>query len=286
MKPKIFIAQPIAPAALSALEPLVEIELNADASRILTKAELIEGVKKADILLSLLPDVVDADVLRANPNLKMVASMAIVPSSLDLATATSLKIPVTGIPAITTAATADLAWGLMLAVARKLIPGDRGLRAGMFPGGQSMYFLGGAVTGKTLGVVGLGRIGEAVARRATGFEMEVLYVKRTRLSPEREAALGVEYAPLDDLLRRSDFVVIAAASTPETRHMIGAAELAMMKPGAILVNIARGVLVDEKALVEALQKGAIGGAGLDVFEREPQVEPGLLDRDDVVLLPH
>ena len=286
MKPRIFLTQPIPEKAYRALELHGAIALNPDASHILTKAELIAGVKNADYLFTFLQDVIDADVIEANPDLKMVASMAIVPSNIDLETATRLKIPVITVPPITTAATADLAWGLMLGVARKMVLADRGLRAGIFPGGQSMFYLGSGVTGKTLGIVGMGRIGEAIALRARGFEMEVLYLKPNRLNGEREAELGVAYASMDELLERSDFVVIAAASTPETRHMIGAGELTKMKPTAFLINISRGLLVDEKALVEALEKGTIAGAGLDVYENEPQIEPGLIELDNTVLLPH
>lgn len=286
MKPKIFLTQPIPEKAYRALEPHVNISLNPDASHILTKAELIAGVGDADYLFSLLQDVIDADVIQANPALKMIASMAIVPSLIDLETATRLKIPVTTAPPITTDATADLAWGLMLGVARRMVEADRGLRSGVFPGGQSLFYLGGGVTGKTLGVVGMGRIGQAVAKRAAGFEMDVLYTKRTRLEAQQEAALNATYTSLDELLQRADFIVIAAASTAETRQMIGAGELARMKPSAYLVNISRGLLIDEKALVAALANGTIAGAGLDVYEQEPRVEPGLIGLENTVLLPH
>jgi glyoxylate reductase len=193
---------------------------------------------------------------------------------------------VTTIPPVVTEATADLHWALLLAAARRVVEADQAVRRGVFPGSQSLHFAGAAVHGKTLGIVGLGRIGRAVARRARGFDMPVLYTKRSRLAEAEERELGVAYVPLDDLLRRSDFVSVNAAFTRETYHLIGARELSLMKPTAVLVNTARGPIVDEASLVEALRARRIGGAALDVFEEEPRVHPGLLSLDRVVLTPH
>jgi glyoxylate reductase len=156
----------------------------------------------------------------------------------------------------------------------------------VFPGSQSLHFAGAAVHGKTLGIVGMGRIGSAVARRARGFDMTILYTKRSRLSGAEERDLQATYVPLDDLLRRADFVSLNAAFTPETHHLIGARELSLMKPTAILINTARGPMVDEAALVEALKSRRIAGAGLDVYEEEPRVHPGLLSLSQAVLTPH
>jgi glyoxylate reductase len=286
VKPPIFVTQPIAGGALDRLRAVGEVTLNPDALHILTRAELIAGVRGAEYLVCLLHDQVDAGVIGAAERLRLIASMAIIPAGVDLAAATARGIPVTTIPPLVTEATADLHWALLLAVARRVVEGDRALREGLFPGGQSAHFVGADVHGQTLGIVGLGRIGEAVARRARGFGMRILYTRRRRLEPAAEAALDVTYRSLDDLLRESDFVSVHAALTPETVHLIGARELGLMRPSAFLVNTARGPIVDEKALVDALRGGTIAGAGLDVFEQEPRVEPGLLDLPNVVLTPH
>jgi len=173
-----------------------------------------------------------------------------------------------------------------MAVARRVAEGDAALRRGIFPGSQSDHFAGASVCGKTIGIVGLGRIGRAVARRARGFDMRILYTKRSRLSEADERELGATYVSLEDLLRQADFVSINAAFTPATRHLIGAGELSLMKPSAFLVNTSRGPLVDEGALAEALRSRRIAGAGLDVYEHEPLVHPGLLSLTHVVLTPH
>jgi glyoxylate reductase len=262
------------------------VEINFDSTRIIGKPDLIDALKRNDYLFCLLHDLVDAEVINSNPNLKLIASMAITPAGVDVATATARRIPVTAVPPYVTEATADLHWALLLAVARRVVEGDRALRAGVFPGSQSTHFVGGDVNGKTLGIVGLGSIGEAVARRARGFGMRILYTKRRRLDETREAALGVEYRNLDDLLKEADFVSINAALSPETIHLIGDRELSLMRPSAYLVNTARGPIVDEKALVRALEEKRIAGAALDVYEHEPLVEPGLIKLLNVVLTPH
>jgi len=263
-----------------------DVEINPDSTHIITKPELMAALDRNDYLLCLLHDRVDVEVISVNPNLRLIASMAITPSGVDLAAATARRIPVTTIPPAVTETTADLHWALLLAVARRVVEGDRALRSGIFPGSQSMHFVGGEVNGKTLGIVGFGAIGEAVARRAQGFGMRILYTKRRRLEPPREAALGVEYRSLDDLLKESDFVSINAVLSPETVHLIGAREFSLMRPSGYLVNTARGPIVDEKALVRALEEKRIAGAALDVYEREPAVEPGLINLPNVVLTPH
>jgi glyoxylate reductase len=187
---------------------------------------------------------------------------------------------------VVTEATADLAWALLLAAARRVAEGDRFLRAGKPWIWGPEFFLGFEVHGKTLGVIGLGRIGQAVARRAAGFGMPVLYTARRRLDRDREAALGVAWRELDQLLAEADFVSIHTGLSPATRHLIGPERLARMKPTAVLVNTARGPIVDEAALAEALRAGQLGAAGLDVFEREPEVHPALLELDNVTIVPH
>ena len=286
MAPRIFVTQPIPEKALAQLREHGSVELNSDSTHILTKPELVAAIKRNDYLFCLLHDTVDAEVIGANPNLKLIASMAITPAGVDLKAATARRIPVTTVAPIVTEATADLHWALLLAVARRVVEGDRALRSGVFPGSQSLRFLGGEVNGRTLGIVGFGVIGEAVARRARGFGMRILYTKRRRLDEAREAALGVEYRSLDDLLSESDFVSINAALSPETVHLIGERELRRMRPSAYLVNTARGPIVEEKALVKALEEKSIAGAALDVYEREPRVEPGLINLPNVVLTPH
>jgi glyoxylate reductase len=192
----------------------------------------------------------------------------------------------TNTPDVVTEATADLAWALLLAAARRVAEGDRFLRAGKPWIWGPEFFLGFEVHGKTLGVIGLGRIGQAVARRAAGFGMPVLYTARRRLDRDREAALGVAWRELDQLLAEADFVSIHTGLSPATRHLIGPEQLDRMKPTAVLVNTARGPIVDEAALAAALRDGRLGAAGLDVFEREPEVHPGLLELDKVTIVPH
>lgn len=287
MRPKVFIPQPIGPTALARLKQIADVDMVEDASKIISKERMIEGVKKCDILLALLHDVVDREVIAANPKLRAITSMSITPDRIDVEEATRRKLPVTVVPAMAVETTADICWALMLAVARNVVRGDRLVRAGGFPGAQSNYLAGGFVWSKTLGLVGgRGRIGRAVARRARGFDMKVLYQSRSRMTPEQEQELGATYVPLDELLARSDFVSLHPQMTPETHHMIGAREFSLMKPTAYIINTARGPVIDEKALVKALTSGTIVGAGLDVFEREPLVEPELLTLDNVVLTPH
>jgi glyoxylate reductase len=286
MPPNVFVTQPIPEKAVARLREVGSVEIHSDATHIIPKPALIEAIKRNDYLFCLLHDIVDAEVINSNPNLKLIASMAVTPAGVDLAAATARRIPVTRVPPFVTEATADLHWALLLAVARRVVEGDRALRSGIFPGSQSLHFMGGEVNGKTLGIIGLGAIGEAVAMRARGFHMRILYTKRRRLDEAREAALGVEYRNLDDLLKESDFVSINAALSRETIHLIGNRELSLMRPSAYLVNTARGPIMDEKALVRALEEKRIAGAALDVYEREPLVEPGLINMPNVVLTPH
>lgn len=285
-RPRVLITQPIPASALDRLRAVAEVEMGEDSGQIMSRAELLERVRRAECLFHLMHDAVDAEVVAAGQGLRVIASMAIVPVTVDVAAATARRIPVTTIPPIVTEATADLHWALLLAVARRVVEADGALRRGVFPGSQSQHFAGASVHGKTLGIIGLGRIGRAVARRAEGFDMRILYTKRSRLAEAEERDLGVAYVPLDDLLRQADFVSLNAAFTRETYHLIGARELSLMQPTAFLVNTARGPMVDEAALVEALRSRRIGGAGLDVYEGEPRVHPDLLSLDRVVLTPH
>ena len=244
-------------------------------------------MRKADILFCLLHDMIDRDVIVANPDLRLIAAQSITPSNIDVAAATARRIPVTVTAPVTTEATADLTFGLMLAVARRMVEGDRMARAGKFPGGQSAHLMGSYVWGKTIGLIGGGGlIGKAVARRAHGFSMRVLYWTPRRKPEHEEREAGLTYVPLDQLLRESDFVSIHSPLNKETRHQIGARELRLMKKTAFLINTARGPIIDEAALVRALTKKQIAGAGLDVFEHEPKIDKALTKMSNVVLTPH
>ena len=285
-KPRVFVTQPIAESALARLRMVAEVEVNPDSSKVLPKDKLIEAVKRCDILVSLLHDTVDRDVLTANPRLKAVSSMNITQDRIDLAAATELGIPVTNIPAIVTNSTADIGFGLLLSVARNIALGDKLFRAGIYPGSQSNHLAGAAVTGKTLGLVGFGRIGQAMARRGRGFEMKIIYADPRRLTPDEEAKLEAGYRIFDDLLREADFVSLHPQLTPQTRHLMSDRQFSLMKPTAFVINTSRGPVIDEAALVRALQEKKIAGAGLDVFEHEPTVSPELVEMPNVVLTPH
>jgi glyoxylate reductase len=287
MRPRIFVTQPVAKSALDRLRKMASLKIFPDASRIIPHRALIAAVRKCDILFCLLHDRIDRAVIEANPKLRMVAAQSISPSNIDVAAATALRIPVTVVPPVTTEATADLTFGLMIAVARRMMEGDRLVRAGKFPGGQSRHLLGSIVHDRTIGLVGGGGlIGKAVARRAHGFGMRVLYWTPRRKPQSEERASGLTYAPFDRLLRESDFVSLHSPLNKETRHQIGARELRLMKKSAFLINTARGAIIDEAALVRALKAKRIAGAGLDVFEHEPKVDAALRKMPNVVLAPH
>jgi glyoxylate reductase len=286
-RPRVFITQPIAASALERIKAVAEVAVNLDGSRILPREALLAGVAECDFLLPLMHDKIDGAIIAANPNLRAVASMAVTPSDIDTSEATRRNIVVTTVPPLVTESTADICVGLMIAAARRIVEGDRLVRRGIFPGGQSNHLIGGGIFSKTLGLVGGGgRIGSAVARRARGFQMDVLYWSPRRKPLEIEQELGLSFVPLDELLRQSDFVSIHSPLRDETRGQIGAKELSLMKPTAFLINTSRGPIVDEQALVAALERGQIAGAGLDVFEREPAVAPALLEMSNVVLTPH
>jgi glyoxylate reductase len=254
---------------------------------VMPRAELLDRVAGKAGMVAMLTDRVDAELLdRAGPGLRVVANYAVGHDNLDLGACTARGVLATNTPDVVTEATADLAWALLLAAARRVAEGDRFLRARRPWIWGPELFLGFEVHGKTLGVIGFGRIGRAVARRAAGFAMPVLYTARHRLPRGEEAELGVAWRELDRLLAEADFVTIHTGLSPATRHLIGPAQLARMKPTAVLVNTARGPIVDEAALAAALAAGRPGAAGLDVFEREPEVHPDLLGLDNVTIVPH
>ncbi|HEY0592203.1 MAG TPA: D-glycerate dehydrogenase, partial [Thermoanaerobaculia bacterium] len=242
-------------------------------------------VAEADGVITMVTDPITRRVLESNPNLRVVGNYGVGVNNVDLDAAREHGVVVTNTPESLTDATADLTIALLLAVARHLVPGDRMVRSGQFTGWDPLMLLGASLQQKRLGIVGMGRIGCGVARRALGFGMEVVYTARGR-NEICEQALAVRRVELDELLATSDFVSIHAPLTPETRHMIDRDAFARMKYGAYLVNTARGPIVDEAALADALIDGRLAGAALDVYENEPAVEPRLLSLDNVVLLPH
>jgi lactate dehydrogenase-like 2-hydroxyacid dehydrogenase len=285
MEPRVLVSQPIPSAGLELLrQEGVDFDLNRD-DRILPKGELISRLQGKEWLLCLLTDRIDAKVIEAAPDLKGIANCAAGYDNIDLNAAGERGIVVSNTPGVLTETTADLTWALILAVARRIPEADRFTRAGLFKGWGINLLLGADVYGKTLGIVGAGRIGTAVALRARGFGMKLLYCSpRPNVAIERE--LGAVRVDLDRLLQKSDFVSLHVPLTAETHHLIGERELALMKRCAFLVNTSRGAAVDEAALIRALREKRIAGAGLDVYEEEPRLCEGLRDLDNVVLLPH
>jgi glyoxylate reductase len=285
---KVVVSQRIFPEALKLLSQAgLTVDLN-DAATPLAKAALAARLRDADGLICLLTDQIDAELLAQAPKLKIVANVAVGYNNIDVAAATERGIMVSNTPDVLTEATADLAFALLLAAARRLTEADRYVREGRFAGWELFQpHLGLSVWGKTLGLIGMGRIGQAVARRAKGFNMRVCYHNRSRVAAALERELGAEFVSFEALLVQSDFISIHAPLTDDTHHLIDAAALAMMKPSAILINTARGPIVDEAALAAALASGQLAGAGLDVFEREPEVHAALLKQHQhVVLAPH
>ena len=284
---KLLVTRPIPEEAEARLraEPGVETTvLEEDAA--LDRAVLLEAASQADVILALLTERMDAELFDRSPRLRMVANMAVGFDNVDIDSARKRGIWVTNTPGVLDGATADLAMALLLAAARRLPESERFLRAGRYKRWGPMLLCGQEVHGRTLGILGMGRIGEAVARRARlGFGMELLYWDE-RGRPDLEQELGARRTDLETLLGSSDFVSIHLPLTEGTAGLIDAERLARMKPTAVLVNTARGPIVDEAALAAALRSGAIWAAGLDVFEREPEVHPDLLELDNAVLLPH
>jgi glyoxylate reductase len=245
-----------------------------------------EGLPEAEALIALLTVRVDRALLESAPRLRVVANAVVGYDNVDVAACRERGVVVTNTPDVLTDASADLAMALLLATVRRLPQAERSLRAGEFHGWGFWDYIGGDVGGATLGIFGMGRIGQAVATRARAFGMRIRYTSRTPLPPGRERELEAERVDWETLLTTSDVLSLHAPLTPETRHRLDAAALARMKPGSYLVNTARGALVDEAALVRALREGPLAGAGLDVHEHEPEITPGLLELPNVVLLPH
>lgn len=285
--PNIYVTRQIPEAGLELLrKKFGTFEINTE-DRVLTKKELKEKVKGRDGILSLLTDPIDAEILEeVGSQCKVISNYAVGFNNIDVATASKKKIMVTNTPGVLTDATADLAIALLFSCARSIVEADKFTREGKFRGWAPMLFLGQDITGRTLGIVGAGRIGSNVAiKMAKGFGMKILYVNRTR-ETELEAKTGAKQVDMKTLLKESDFVSLHVNLSPETTHMIGEKELNLMKPNSILINTARGPVVDEKALVKALKEKKIFGAGLDVFEREPEIEKELLTEPRAIIVPH
>jgi D-3-phosphoglycerate dehydrogenase len=285
MKPSVLVTKRIFPEALEYLRQHAEVEYH-DSQESYPPDELLKRLNAKDGVVSQLTDKFTAGVMQALPQLRVIANVAVGFDNIDIQAATERNIIVTNTPGVLTETTADFAFALLMAAARRVAEGDRFLRAGRWREWSVDLLCGHDIYGRTLGLLGMGRIGQAVARRARGFQMRVLYHDAVRQDAQSERDLGVEFVPFETLLRESDFVSLHVPLLPETKRLIGAGALAQMKKTAILINTSRGPVVDEAALAEALANGTIAGAGLDVFEREPAVEPKLLQLENAVLAPH
>jgi glyoxylate reductase len=283
-KPKVFATRPLFESARSILDANCEVEYWNQPNRI-SRDELVRRVKDKEALVCLLTERVDDDLLRAAPGLRIASNVAVGFDNIDVPACTRRGVVATNTPGVLDETTADFAWTLMMAVARRIGEGEALARSGNWLGWDLDQLVGTDVWGKTLGVVGFGRIGRAMARRASGFEMKVLYTDAVRVPEAVEQELKAQFRDLNTLLAESDFVTVHVPLLPQTRGLFDAARFSRMKPTAFLINTARGPVVDEAALVDALESGKIAGAGLDVFEKEPFIHPGL-KRNNVVLAPH
>jgi len=286
-KPIVFITRKLPDVIETRMMELFDARLNLD-DHPLSKVELIEAARQADVLVPTITDRIDAAVLsQAGPALKLVANFGTGVDNVDLASARSRGITVTNTPGVLTEDTADMTMALMLAVPRRLAEGERLLRSENWRGWSPTFMLGHRIWGKRLGIIGMGRIGQAVARRAKAFGMAIHYHNRKRVHPDIEAELEASYwESLDQMLARMDIVTIHCPHTPATYHLLSARRLKLLQPHAFIINTARGEIVDENALTRMLSRGELAGAGLDVFEHEPAVNPKLLGLDNVLLLPH
>jgi glyoxylate reductase len=290
-KPKVFVVQPIMDIGREALEEFADVRVN-ESERMIGRSDLIEGVRDCEYIWMLGDTPIDAEVMDAAPELKGIATMALFPNVVDVEAATARELPVTVVPHVITKTTCDLTLAHILGLAWRLVEADRFTRDGRFQQEQSTSFLTTGLEGKVVGMIGVGDIGTEIVKRVRTFDTDVIYTKRNRLPEETERELGLAWVEeLDDLLRRSDFVVLMTTYNESTHKLIGAREFDLMKPSAFFVNTARGRIVDEPALVEALRERKIAGAGLDVYWNEPPVSepapsPELFEFDNVILTPH
>ncbi len=285
MNQRILVSRHVFPEAIGILEAAGDLEYN-DSSTGLSKEQLHAAVKDKQALVCQLTDHIDASLMDAGKDLRVISNIAVGFDNIDITAATERGIVVTNTPGVLTDTTADLAFTLMVAAARRICEADRFLRAGGWRQWEIDMMTGHDIHGHTLGIFGMGRIGQGMARRASGFDMRVIYHDVTRATPEHEEEWGMQYVDRDTLFRESDFLSIHVPLDEHTRHAVGRDEFALMKPTAVLVNTSRGPVVDEKALADALEQGQIASAGLDVFEAEPVVEPRLLALENIVIVPH
>ena len=283
--PRVFVSRIIPQSAIDLLKRDTDLELNEEDIP-LDKRDLIRRIQGKQALICLITDIVDDEILASNTSLKVVSNVAVGYDNIDVQSATKRRIIVTNTPGVLTETTADLTWALVMATARRIVEADQFTRARKFKQWSISMFLGHDVYGKTLGICGFGRIGRAMAKRARGFNMKVLYTGVRRADQEVERELGVRFVDKETLLRESDFVTLHVLLLEETVHYISERELNLMKSTAHLINASRGPVVDEMALIRALREKRIAGAGLDVYEHEPTLSPGLADLENVVLLPH
>lgn len=283
-KPKVLSTRPLFPEARKILDANFDMEYWNAPER--PRAELLRRVADKDGLVCLLTEKVNQELLDAAPKLRVAATVSVGYDNIDVDACTRRKVVATNTPGVLDDTTADFAWTLIMAIGRRLVEGDAWMRSGTWPGWDLDQLVGGDIWGKTLGIVGFGRIGRGVARRAHGFNMRILYTDAVRAPIEAEKELHAEFVDHDTLFREADFVTVHVPLMPETRHLISKDNLGKMKHTAYLVNTSRGPVVDEAALAEALEKKQIAGAALDVFENEPKAHPTLLPRRDVILTPH
>ncbi len=282
---KVFVADVIPEVGLRKLRERFDVSLS-KAEEILSKAELIKNISDVDAIVSTVNEVLDKDVIDACKKLKVISNVAVGYNNIDVEYATRKGIMVTNTPGVLTDTTADLAWSLLMAISRRIVEGDSLIRAGKYKKWRPQMLLGTDIHGKTIGIVGFGRIGQQVAKRASGFDMKVLYYDIVPISLETEKTYKATRVELDTLLKESDYVTLHTLLTKETHHLINGQKLSLMKSTAYLINASRGPVIDEKALVKALQNKQIAGAALDVYENEPELSPGLAELNNVVLLPH
>ncbi len=286
MKPKILVTRAVFPEVIERLSQHFDVASNQQ-DETYDEAELIRRLQGKDGVFSNPTDRLSATVIQSVPGLKAICNMAVGYNNIDVPAATAAGVMVTNTPDVLNETTADLGWALLMAAARRVTESERSLRAGEWVKWTYDGYMGNDVHGSTVGIIGMGRIGQAVARRSMGFNMKVIYNNRSRLSSELEAkANNAQYVSREELLRTADHIVLVLPYSAESHHTIGEKELAMMKPTATLVNIARGGIIDDAALIRALKAGQIGAAGIDVFENEPNFNPGFLELKNVALTPH
>lgn len=284
MKQKIFISGLIPKIAYEKLSKEFDVTMH-NSMDLLTKEQIIKGIDGKDALLCLLSNTIDKGIICSNPNLKVIANYGAGFNNIDVETATAKKIPVTNTPIVSTTSTAELTLGLIISIARRIVEGDKITRSGNFTGWSPLFHLGNELSGKTLGIIGMGNIGKAVAKRAHAFDMNIIYYSPHPLL-DKALEKDYKYEPFEEVIKNSDFLTLHCSYNASSFHMIGQNEFKKMKSTAYLINAARGPLVDEKALLKALQEKSIAGAALDVYENEPEITAGLEKLDNVILTPH